>query len=336
MKNYQRASQASWDHYQGVLKTVTQKEAFSSLADWLSIPYHDCSGKMELIPFLWNDTNVHFCLEFQEMAQMMFRSGADRMIAPGYTGEQAQQIFNPSLRISLFETCGIFGAACLIAGADTLVAIIHEEVQKQVSPGQTLRLCQPKRHADIIARTALNPPTVNDITWVQVYTRAIERAGERILRQRPHLRQVAEEVAIEQSRKRPDFAYEDLLLACSVAEIPDNSIDNLPTSMDYIASLYTYPGTLPFFNKVIGIVRAESMDCCRLKAALTRLLFPFSSRGDLANIKRVRETTFREYCSKGYTLIKDELRNDEKDCEILQVLDFLQQIGTRRIVRCDS
>ena len=336
MKNDQRANQASWDHYQGVLTKITEKEAFRSLADWLRIPYHNCSGKMESIPFQWDDTNVHFFLEFQEMAQMLFTSGADRVIAPGYTGEQAQQIFNPSLRTSLFETCGIFGAACLIAGADTLVAIIHEEVQKQVSSGQTLRLCHPKRHADIIARTALNLPTVKDITWIQIYTRAIERAGERILRQRPHLRQVAEEVAIEQSRKRPDFAREDLLLACSVAEVPDNSIDHLPTSMDYIASVYTYPGTLPFFNKVIGIVRNESMDCCRLKAALTRMLFPFSSRCDLANIKHVRETTFREYCSKGYTLIKDEMRNGEKDCEILQVLDFLQQIGTKRIVRCDS
>lgn len=336
MENDQRASQLNRDHHQGVLTKVAQKEAFRRLADWLTIPFHGCSGKMESIPFQWDYTNVGTFLETQEMAQMLCRSGADRLIATGYTAEQAQRIFHCSLRKSLFETCGIFGAACLIAGADTLVAIIHEEAQKQVSSGQTLRLCHPKRHADIMARTALDLPTVDDVTWVQVYTRAIERAGERIQRQRPFLRQEAETVAIEQGRKRPDSAREDLLLACSVAEIPDNSIDHLPTSMDYIASLFTYPGTLPFFNKVTGIVRLESLDRCRLNAALTRMLFPFSSRADLAHIKRVRETTFREYCSKGYTLIKDEMRNGEKDCEILQVLDFLLQIGTKRIVRCDS
>jgi hypothetical protein len=177
---------------------------------------------------------------------------------------------------------------------------------------------------------------VNDVTWVQVYTRAIERTGERIQQQRPFLRQEAEGVAIEQSRERPDSARKDLLLACSVAGVPDNAIDHLPTSIDYIASLFTYPGTLPFFNKVTSIVRIESLDRCRLNAALTRMLFPFSSRDDLAHIKHVRETTFREYCSKGYTLIKDEMHNGEKDCEILQVLDFLQQIGTKRIIRCDS
>ena len=143
-------------------------------------------------------------------------------------------------------------------------------------------------------------------------------------------------MAIEQSRERPDTAREDLLLACSVAGVPYNSIDHIPTSMDYIASLITYPGTLPFFNKVTSIVRGESLDRCRLNAALIRMLFPFSSRRDLAQIKHVRETTFREYCSKGYTLIKDEMHNVEKDCEILQVLDFLLQIGTKRISRCDS
>ena len=43
--------------------------------------------------------------------------------------------------------------------------------------------------------------------------------------------------------------------------------------------------------------------------------------------KVAQKEAFREYCSKGYTLIKDEMRNGEKDCEILQVLDFLLQIG---------
>jgi hypothetical protein len=104
--------------------------------------------------------------------------------------------------------------------------------------------------------------------------------------------------------------------------------------MDYIASLFTYPGTLPFFKKVTGIVEVESLDRCRLSAAMTHMLFPFSSRGEIAHIKHVRETTFREYCSTGYTLIKDEMYNNEKDCEILQVLDFLLQIGTKRIVWC--
>jgi hypothetical protein len=333
MINDQRVSR---DHYQGVLTKIAQKEAFHRLADWLKIPFHGCSGKMESIPFQWDHTNVHAFLEGQEMAQMLCSSGADRLIATGYTSEQAQQIFHCSLRKGLFETCGIFGAACLIAGVDTLVAIIHEEAQKQVSSGQTLRLCHPKHHTDITARIALHLPTVNDVTWVQVYTRAIERAGERIQQQRPFLRQEAEGVAIEQSRERPDSAREDLLLACSVAGVPDNAIDHLPTSIDYIASLFTYPGTLPFFNKVTSIVRVESLDRCRLNAALTRMLFPFSSRNDLAHIKHVRETTFREYCSKGYTLIKDEMHNGEKDCEILQVLDFLQQIGTKRIIRCDT
>ena len=78
-------------------------------------------------------------------------------------------------------------------------------------------------------------------------------------------------------------------------------------------------------------VRVESLGRCRLNAALTRMLFPFSSSGDLAHIKHVRETTFREYCSKGYTLIKDEMHNGEKECEILQVLDFLLQISTKRL-----
>jgi hypothetical protein len=84
MINNQRVSR---DHYQGVLTKIAQKEAFHRLADWLRIPFHGCSGKMESIPFQWDHTNVHAFLEGQEMAQMLCSSGADRLIATGYTSE---------------------------------------------------------------------------------------------------------------------------------------------------------------------------------------------------------------------------------------------------------
>ena len=336
MSNDQNASPVGRLHYQSVLTTVAQKEAFRRLAGWLTIPFHSCSGKMENIPFHWDQASVHTFLQNQEMAQMLYRSGADRLIASGYTGEQAKRIFHHSLRKSLFETCGVYGAACLILGADAVVAMIHEEAQRQVFPDQTLRLCPAECYPGMRAPDRLDAPTVNDATWVQIYSRAIEQAGERIQEQRPLVRQEAQAVAIDQRRNRPPSAREGLLLACSVAGVPDSSIDRLPTSLDYIASLFTYPGALPFFTKVTGIVRVESLDRCRLSAAFSRMIFPFSNRADLAHIKRLRESTFREYCSNGYGLIKDELRAGEKDCEILQVLDFLLQIGGKRILRCHS
>lgn len=336
MSDDQNASPFGPLDYQSVLTTVGQKEAFRRLAGWLTITFQSCSGKLEDIPFHWDQSNVRTFLQNQEMAQMLCRSGADRLIACGYTGDQARRIFHHSLRKRLFETCGVYGAACLILGTDAVVAMIHEEAQKQVFPDQPLRLCPAERYAGVKTRGAHDVPTVNDLTWVQVYSRAIEQAGERIQEQRSLLRQEAQAVATDQIRKRPRSAREGLLLACSVAGVPDNSIDRLPTSMDYFASLFTYPGTLPFFRKVTGIVRVESLDRCRLSAAFSRMIFPFSSRADLAHIKQLRESTFREYCSKGYGLIKDELRSGEKDCEILQVLDFLLQIGSKRILRCHS
>ena len=46
MSNDQNASPVERLHYQSVLTTVAQKEAFRRLAGWLTIPFHSCSGKM--------------------------------------------------------------------------------------------------------------------------------------------------------------------------------------------------------------------------------------------------------------------------------------------------